>query len=63
MIIELKAETIDKDWQGTVMVGHARMDERRDEKVSRGLMAGIIVEKAGKDGKDVLIVRVSREGH
>ena len=45
------------------MVGHARMDERMDEKVSRGLMAGIIVEKAGKDGKDVLIVRVSREGH
>ena len=32
-----------------------------DEMVSKDLMIGLTVEKAGEEGKDVLIVRVSRE--
>ena len=45
------------------MIGDARMDGRMDEKVSKDLMTGLTVEEAGDEGKDVLIVRVSREGH
>ena len=33
------------------MVGHARMDERMDEKISRDLMEGFVVEEAGEEGK------------
>ena len=42
-----------------VIVGHTRMDE----KVSRNLMVGLTVQQAGEEGKDVLIVRLSREKH
>ena len=45
------------------MVGHTRMDGRMDDKVIRNLMTEFMVEEAGKEGKDVLIVRLSREGH
>ena len=45
------------------MIGDARMDGRMDEKVSKDLMTGLTVEEAGDEGRDVLIVRVSREGH
>ena len=45
------------------MIGDARMDGRMDEKVSKDLMTGLTVEESGEEGKDVLIVRVSREGH
>ena len=45
------------------MIGDTRMDGRMDEKVSKDLMIGLTVENAGKEGKDVLIVRVSREEH
>ena len=45
------------------MVGHTRMDGMMDEKVVRNLMVGLTVEEAGEEGKDVLIVRASREGH
>ena len=34
-----------------------------DEKVSRNLMVGLTVQEAGEEGKDVLIVRLSREKH
>ena len=43
------------------MVGHTRMDERMDEKVSRSLKAGFMVKEAGEEGKDMLIVRVSKD--
>ena len=43
------------------MVGHARMDERMDEKVSMSFMTGLTVEEAGEEGKAVLIVRVSKD--
>ena len=52
-----------KEWKESVMVGHTRMDERMDEKVSRDLVVGLTVKEAGEEGKDVLIVRLSREGH
>jgi len=45
------------------MVGHARMDGMMDEKVVRNLMVGLTVEEAGEEGKGVLIVWASREGH
>ena len=45
------------------MVGHARIDGRIDEKVIRNLMIVLTVEEAVEEGKGVLIVRASREGH
>ena len=32
-----------------------------DEKVSRNLMTGLIVDETGEEGKDVLIGRVSKD--
>ena len=40
------------------MIGHNRIDERMDEKVSRDLMTGLMGEETGEEGKDVLIIRV-----
>ena len=54
---------IGKEWEESVIVGHTRMDERKDEKVSRNLMVGLTVKEAGEEGKYVLIVRSSKEGH
>ena len=39
------------------------MDRRMGDKVIWNLMTGFMVEEAGKEGKDVLIVRASKEGH
>ena len=55
--------SIGKEWEESAMVGHNRMDEKMDEKVRRNLMVGLTVKEAGEEGKDVLIVRLSREGH
>ena len=54
---------IGKEREESGMIGDARIDGRMDEKVSKDLMTGLTVEEAGDEGKDVLIVRVSREGH
>ena len=55
---------IGKEWEESVIVGHTRMDERMNEKVSRNLMVGLTVKESGEEGKDVLIVRwLSKEGH
>ena len=43
------------------MIGHNRIDERMDEKVSRDLMTGLMGEETGEEGKDVLIVRVLKD--
>ena len=45
------------------MVEHARIYGRMDEKVLTNLMIGLTVEENGEEGKDVLIVRLSRERH
>ena len=45
------------------MVEHARIYGRMDEKVLTNSMIGLTVEKNGEGGKDVLIVRLSRERH
>ena len=45
------------------MVGHAGMNGRMDEKVVRNLMIELTVEENEEEGKDVLFVRLSREGH
>ena len=47
MSIEFRAETIGKDWQGTGMVGHARLNGKMDKNVSRNLMTGLKGEEAG----------------
>ena len=51
----MRAEAFGKDWLGTVIVGHTkmdeRMDERMDEKVSRDLMTGFMVKEAGEEGE------------
>ena len=52
---------IGKEREESGMVGHARMDERMDEKVSMSFMTGLTVEEAGEEGKTVLIVRVSKD--
>ena len=39
------------------------MDEKMDEKVSRKLIAGFIVEEAGEEGGNMLIVRASKDEH
>ena len=43
------------------MVGHAIMNGRMDKNVSRNLMTWLTVDEAGEEGKDVLIVRVSKD--
>ena len=54
---------IGKEREESGMIGDDRMNGRMDEKVSKDLMIGLTVEKAGEEGKDVLIVRVSIEEH
>ena len=45
------------------MVGHARIDGRMYEKVIINLTIGLTVDEAGEEGRNVLLVRASREGH
>ena len=54
--------SIGKEWEESAMVGHNRMDKRMDKKVRRNLMVGLTVKEAGEEGKDVLIVRLEKEG-
>ena len=54
---------IGKEREESEIVGHTRMDGRMNDKVIRNLMTEVMVEEAGKEVKDVLIVRLSREGH
>ena len=55
--------SIGKEWEESAMVGHNRMDERIDKKVRRNLMVGLTVKEAGEEGKDLLIIRVSKDEH
>ena len=43
------------------MIEYARMNGRMDWKVSRNLMTEFVVEEDGEEGKDMLIVRVSKD--
>ena len=54
---------IGKEREESEMTGYTRMDGRIDEKVSNDLMTGLTVEEAGEEGKDVWIVRVSKDDH
>ena len=38
---------ISKEWEESEMDGHARIDERMDENVSRNFMTELTVDKAG----------------
>ena len=54
---------IGKEREESEIVGHTRMDGRMNDKVIRNLMTEVMVEEAGKEVKDVLIVRLSRKGY
>ena len=54
---------ISKKREESGMVGHARIDGRMAEKISKYLMVGLTVKEAGEEGKDLLIIRLSKDEH